>query len=1405
MKKVFLILFVVLLLISRFTNAQVLNSSLKIVPPSPDAGSLGSYGNNPVGYYSGSVSVDVPIYDIKTPDHQLSLKLQYSSTGFRVAEDAGWAGLGWNFQAGGVISRAVRGNDDFNGVKGFYSAPALPSSDASNNYNGTLTNDLTRFQSILQAQDDGEPDIFYYNFAGLSGKFILDKTTPTQTGGPVLVAQRNNLKFEVYQSSEPGLAYYWVVTDARGYKYYFKASETTEDFNAYLPGYFPNYNTLPTVNYNAVFNQLGISGTHISSWYITKIESPSGDAVEFQYSSGNLVWGPVSVYEEQYALNKWIWLTSCQSGLRGSYSSYQLSRQRHWTKFLKKIIFRNGYIEINRLQNDAQEDAKIYRDDINAADQQLPQRLRRIEIFNNSGNLVKKFLLDYSYFLPSTSTDNPNKRLKLDKVIEYGSDGTAKPAYVFQYHNPGSFPAKNSKAVDWWGYYNGQYDNQTFLPKIYFDGKSFKGANRLASKDINHVKYGVLTSVTYPTGGRSEFEYELNDYSNSMNYMLDQEIISGSMSVTNQWNCTDWSNTSTCSWQLTPLVVEVTQEDYDEAQQNLVASVWFDAENCSLDPSTYGPGQCQTYTCGGGCDLTTNNNNTAMAKLEYWSYSNSNMNNPPTSSTFLAPNGNCGPDLYGMVGHTFGGPVNLYPGFYKLTPMQPGIWPYACGTTTLYWEFPRTTKETMKNGGGLRIKKILNYDNVKTSPEIKKYLYTIDGTATGASSGLLLTIPHFLAIHPLSNVNNTTISFSENQTVTQNCLSTGEYVLRTSSSLAYAGFNANGAIVGYGKVTVLTGENGEGGKTEYVFRNTADDVSEIPTVPNHSYTDNGLLLSTTFKQNNGTIVKKIENVYTSKEKYGIKGVKVINFDKETQGYLGTLLFGVKFYDNDSEWLALTSETTTDYYSTGNVVVTKNNFYENSTHKELTREEVTQSDGSTLIRKYKRPSDYTGYSLNTVLNSMVSKNIISPVIEQQTLIKRSGTTKLTGGELTKYKSISTTVGGTTFNPVVPDITYRLNLSAPSSTTTQSSLSSGTLIMNSSYEAEITYDEYDLKGNLAMYHKQSGPNTSILYGYNGTLPVAEALNANRSQVTYTSFEETAIDNDGWSIQGGTLTSKASGSSNVYAGNYSYRLSIGNPVYGPTINVSPSVQSGKYKFSCWVKTDEGYGTNKGHINVYTIDNSTTWSAYPSNQPSYTTYISDTKGKWQYLEVVIDLGYIRQLGNVPSGTNLRLRCYVANTSTSKGFYVDELRVYPADAEMNTVTYTPLVGVTSIMDKTGARVNSFEYDGHNRLRLVRDGSDNIVKSNNYHYKGNYIIRNSATNRENAITPAGASVEVIPGSNFTWLINTGATITINGLQVSTFPYTSPNGTTWNLTLYSAQYKELKASNIQGNETFSLTY
>ena len=50
----------------------------KIIPPSPNAASLGSYGNVPVSLYSGTVDLSIPIYEIKTAHNTVPISLSYT-------------------------------------------------------------------------------------------------------------------------------------------------------------------------------------------------------------------------------------------------------------------------------------------------------------------------------------------------------------------------------------------------------------------------------------------------------------------------------------------------------------------------------------------------------------------------------------------------------------------------------------------------------------------------------------------------------------------------------------------------------------------------------------------------------------------------------------------------------------------------------------------------------------------------------------------------------------------------------------------------------------------------------------------------------------------------------------------------------------------------------------------------------------------------------------------------------------------------------------------------------------------------------------------------------------------------------------------------------------------------------
>jgi len=77
----------------------------------------------------------------------------------------------------------------------------------------------------------------------------------------------------------------------------------------------------------------------------------------------------------------------------------------------------------------------------------------------------------------------------------------------------------------------------------------------------------------------------------------------------------------------------------------------------------------------------------------------------------------------------------------------------------------------------------------------------------------------------------------------------------------------------------------------------------------------------------------------------------------------------------------------------------------------------------------------------------------------------------------------------------------------------------------------------------------------------------------------------------------------------------------------------------------------------------------------------------------------------------------YTGPTATiTVGNKIDEVRVFPADAQMVTFTYEPMLGMTSQCDVRN-QVSYYEYDGLNRLKLIRDEDGRILKLFDYKYQ----------------------------------------------------------------------------------------
>lgn len=251
----------------------------------------------------------------------------------------------------------------------------------------------------------------------------------------------------------------------------------------------------------------------------------------------------------------------------------------------------------------------------------------------------------------------------------------------------------------------------------------------------------------------------------------------------------------------------------------------------------------------------------------------------------------------------------------------------------------------------------------------------------------------------------------------------------------------------------------------------------------------------------------------------------------------------------------------------------------------------------------------------------------------------------------------------------------------------------------FEARIVYRTYDNNGNLLEQQKIGDAINSIIWDYGNTYPVASVNNAIQSDIAYTSFESNGKGN--WNYSGLKVANPL-----PITGFYAYNLTNTFPV------TKSSLTSSKvYRLSYWTRNTA----------AFTITG--TQSGYPITGPS--------RNGWNYFEHKI------------TG--------VTSVSISGTGILDELRLMPFDAQMETYTYTPLVGMTSSCDANN-KVTYYEYDALQRLLLVRDQDRNIVKKYSYNYSGQAI-------NDNIFYNGGTSVSVKRQNTTCTSCQIGSTVT----------------------------------------------
>lgn len=456
-----------------FFLTTILNAQISSVPSG--GSSFGTrFSDTSVNESSGRLVKNVPFLNYTVGKLSVPLSFNYVGNGVKVLQQSNWVGTNWDLSAGGVVTRVVNSYPDEQASQRIYFDEIAGQS----SYISYLpqTNDTRDFRA----------DLFSFSFPGYSGSFYLDKNM-----APRLMDNSTELKIEFVEDlSAPNNTI--LITTPEGVKYYFGGQNASEKSSTMVSTPLVVNQTTGTTDLMQTVAPLATT-----AFYLFKIENFLGDQILIDYyddGTKNFV-----LFEKEKLSMAHPLGDSCEDidnfqGLKSAvfhgtiYNSKKIKKIYSLASNLS-VIFNSSNLFLPHIGV------------INTPEYD-DRRLNSIELYNSLLNeTVQKVNLEYY------TTSSRFFLTKISMVNSSNPSGVCE-SYKFEYKTPSYLPKRFSKDVDMLGYYNGN-GNATLIPQnqnLEFD--NVYGSLALREPNFQYASYGVLTKMTSPTGGVTEFEYE---------------------------------------------------------------------------------------------------------------------------------------------------------------------------------------------------------------------------------------------------------------------------------------------------------------------------------------------------------------------------------------------------------------------------------------------------------------------------------------------------------------------------------------------------------------------------------------------------------------------------------------------------------------------------------------------------------------------------------------------------------------------------------------------------------------------------------------------------------------------------------------------------------------------------------
>lgn len=1060
---------------------------------SPNAAALGKFTEFPTASYNGVPDIGFPFFKLNIKGVELPVGISYHASGIKVDDIASDVGMGWSINYGGSINVMVNGLADE-----LSEFPMINTSDYQkiktggfqNYYNSVVINcftanvykdpmgphpyglysggDIDFLRNVMLGNGDSEPDIYMFSFAGRSGKFVQDEF------GVYRSIPASDLKME--RIVENSLPQGYKITDETGAIYEFRGKEESEDI-IQDPSDMSGSVSKKSLTYN-----------------LTKITNLFGESINFYYS-----YYSNTSYQTQKSFSR----ARFPSGVIGSscwqmngagsyyYNSFTSTFKSVSPVRIDSIVSSDGSLVVFNYDNN-------FRTDFNGT-----KALSSVELWsiNNERRKVGAYSLTHDYSIGGN-------RLSLSGIIK-----DSEPSTSFIYDN--WLPPYLSYSQDHYGYYNGK-NNYTLLPLDEYH-EFYEGADRSVLPSF--TQGGVLKSVVHPTGGRTDYIYENNEYYVDHPTTVQNKVVGASrVSVPDQTTSISFtvpSNASNIRIVFTNTYDgTVMHNDYCiiHLTGNGYSQDFLGNSNLNMPYLNLTPGQ---YT------LSIENVGTtysAEATITWF------------ESAVIPAHNELGGGLrireirkldkensvvysqkyeYSLEGTTNSSGINLmapeYIGYKDQTGNKEGDINTNYNCTSTYCQFLTQQSNSaaplgFSNGSSVLYKEVVSYVTDKTKTGYTQYKFNVSKSGT---SHLVSDFPFAPPVF-YDWVNGSLIE--KNEWAYNPGNSSFRKVKTVKQIYNYADFDP----------AVNTG----GVYTVYGSKIAAKDPPFICS----SVCSGTNVLGTT----------------TSSISFGIKPYR---------------LYSAPYHLNRTE------ETTFDDQNAAKTIYTYY-FYDNPLSTQLSRKEVVTSSGERIVETNRYSTDLENFGFVQYLRS---KNVVGIPIESIVSKKDiSGNQSVLSGQVGSFYS----------NSFQLQNVYTLELKSPiavSNFNNTTITTTGLLLLDTRYKLQSSAFGYNSVGNLTELQSPAGEKGSFIWDYLGVKPIAEIKNAGLSDIAYTSFE--ADGKGSWLFNESQVTSEEGG----ITGKKSFDLNVNFPISRSGLNPVKL-----YRLSYWTKNAAAFtiaGTTAGY----------------------------------------------------------------------------------------------------------------------------------------------------------------------------------------------------------------------------------